>query len=181
MHSRDSLPATAQQTATPGPPAARTKLLWGLAVIAGLTVVLDQVTKYLAVELLEGRPRVPVLGELAGFAFYRNPGAAFGMGENSTWLFALIAVAVFIGILIAGRKLGSRAWTWGLGLLLGGLTGNLLDRLFRAPGFLHGAVVDFIDLRLFICNVADIAISAAAVTLVIASLKNIPLSGEDHD
>ena len=77
------------------------------------------------------------------------------------------------------RKLGSRAWAIGLGLLLGGLFGNLVDRLFREPAFLHGAVVDFIDLSLFICNVADIAISAAAVTLVIVSLRGIDIDGSD--
>lgn len=160
------------------PPTGRRGLLIGaLFAIAVAVVVVDQVTKQIAIAVLEGRPSVPVVGELAGFTFYRNPGAAFGMGSNSTWIFAVIAIIVLVGILVASRRLGSRAWSWGLGLLLGGLSGNLIDRLFRPPGFFHGAVVDFIDLSLFICNVADIAISAAAVVIVVTTLRGIGLDG----
>lgn len=155
----------------------RSVLLVALFGIAGLVVAVDQVTKQLAIHYLEDRPPIPVIGDLAGFAFYRNPGAAFGMGAGSTWVFALIAMVVLVGILFAGRKLGSRGWALGLGLLLGGLTGNLLDRLFRAPGAFHGAVVDFIDLYFFICNVADIAISAAAVVVVVLTFRGIGLDG----
>lgn len=155
-----------------------------LFAIAIAVLAVDQLTKFIAVQTLEGRERIPVIGELAGFTFYRNPGAALGMGENTTWLFALIAIGVFIAILVVSRKLGSRAWTAGLGMLLGGLTGNLVDRLFRPPGFFHGAVVDFIDLYFFVCNVADIAISAAAVTIVLTTLRNIGVdgtaAGDDH-
>ncbi len=150
------------------------RTLFGIAVAV---LALDQFTKFLAVRFLEGRDPVPVLGTLAGFDFYRNPGAALGMGSGITWVFPLIAVAVFVAILVLARKLGSRAWAVGLGLLLGGLFGNLVDRLFRQPGFLHGAVVDFIDLSFFICNVADIAITGAALTLVVTSLKGIDLDG----
>ena len=158
---------------------ARTAELGLLYAIAVIVLVIDQFTKFLAVALLEGRPPVPVIGDLAGFTFYRNPGAALGLGSSVTWVFPLIAIGVFIAILALSRKLASRTWAIGLGLLLGGLFGNLVDRLFRAPSFLHGAVVDFIDLSLFICNVADIAITAAAVTLVVASLKGIDIDGSD--
>ncbi|WP_309133007.1 signal peptidase II [Brevibacterium sp.] len=150
------------------------RILFG---IAAAVLVLDQMTKFLAVRFLEGQEPISVLGSLAGFAFYRNPGAALGMGAGVTWVFPLIAIAVFVAILVLSRKLGSAAWAVGLGLLLGGLFGNLVDRLFRQPGFLHGAVVDFIDLSLFICNVADIAITAAALTLVVTSLRGIDLDG----
>lgn len=155
----------------------RPKLLWTLFGIAAAILAFDQLSKQLAIAFLEGRPSIPVIGDLAGFAFYRNPGAALGLGANMTWVFPLIAVAVFIAILVLSRKLGSRGWAIGLGLLLGGLFGNLVDRLFRQPGFPNGAVVDFIDLSLFICNFADVAISAAAVTLIIASLRGIELDG----
>lgn len=147
--------------------------------VAAVVVIIDQFTKFLAVTLLEGNPPVHVIGSLAGFTFYRNPGAALGLGSGVTWVFPLIAIGVFIVILMLSRKLGSRVWAIGLGLLLGGLFGNLVDRLFREPSFLHGAVVDFIDLSLFICNVADIAISAAAVTLVVASLKGVEIDGSE--
>lgn len=151
-------------------------MLFGIAVIV---LMVDQFTKFLAVTFLEGREPIAVIGNLAGFNFYRNPGAALGLGAGVTWIFPLIALAVFAVIIILSRKLGSITWAVGLGLLLGGLFGNLIDRLFRQPGFLHGAVVDFIDLSLFICNVADIAISAAAVTLVVTSLRGVELDGTD--
>ena len=145
--------------------------------IAAVVLVIDQFTKFFAVSFLEGRAPVSVIGNIAGFNFYRNPGAALGLGSGVTWIFPLIAVVIFAAIIVLSRKLDSTVWAIGLGLLLGGLFGNLVDRLFRQPGFLHGAVVDFIDLSLFICNVADIAISAAAVTLVVTSLKGIELDG----
>lgn len=155
----------------------RTRLRAGLAGVAVVVFAADQVTKQIAVALLEGRERIPVLGELAGFSFYRNPGAAFGLGGSTTWLFAVIAAVVFAVILVLGRRLGSTGWAWALGLLLGGLSGNLLDRIVRPPAPFHGAVVDFIDLSLFICNVADIAISAAAVLIILLSLRGIGVDG----
>ncbi len=165
----------------PAPRAKRSRalMLALLFSIAAIVLVIDQFTKFLAVSFLEGQQPVPVIGSLAGFTFYRNPGAALGLGAGVTWVFPLIAIGVFVAILVLSRKLGSRTWAIGLGLLLGGLFGNLVDRLFREPSFLHGAVVDFIDLSLFICNVADIAISVAAVTLVVASLKGVEIDGSD--
>src|SRR5699024_6619122 len=147
--------------------------------IALIVLVIDQVTKFLAVALLEGTPPVPVIGDLAGVTFYRNPGAALGLGSSVTWVFPLIAIGVFLAILAPSRQLASLPWAIRLALLLGGLFGSLVARPFPAPSFLHAAVVDFLDLSLFICNVADIAITAAAVTLVVASLKGIDIDGSD--
>lgn len=161
--------------------------LFALWLIAAGVIAVDQLTKIIAVSVLEGRPRVPVLGDLAGFAFLRNPGAAFGLGSNTTWLFTLIAAGVFIAIVVLSRRLRSAAWGIGFGLLLGGLTGNLIDRLWRIPAdgsafvFGHGAVVDFIDLYFFVCNVADIAISAAAVWIVWLTLRGIGFDGTRDD
>ena len=65
-------------------------------------------------------------------------------------------------IVVAARRIGSAAWAWALGLLLGGALGNLTDRLSANPGPGRGHVVDFIDyFGLFIGNVADIAIVGA--------------------
>ena len=86
-----------------------------LFTIAAIVVVIDQFTKFLAVSLLEGQPPVPVIGSLAGFTFYRNPGAALGIGSSVTWIFPIIAIGVFVAILVISRKLGSRAWAIGLG------------------------------------------------------------------
>ena len=59
-----------------------------------------------------------------------------------------------------------------VGLIVGGAVGNLLDRLFREPGWLRGGVVDFIDLQWWpIFNVADIAITVGGVLLLLSSLR----------
>ena len=62
--------------------------------------------------------------------------------------------------------------TVGIGLLIGGAAGNLIDRMFRGDdGFLQGAVVDFIDLQWFpIFNVADMAINVGAGLLILNSI-----------
>ncbi len=84
-------------------------------------------------------------------------------------------VAVIIRVI---SKIRSRAWAITLGLLLGGAIGNLIDRLFRYPGFAHGHVVDFIGYwNWFTGNVADIAIVVAAVMLALLSVRGIGLDG----
>ncbi|WP_291794787.1 signal peptidase II [Brevibacterium sp.] len=149
-------------------------LLWAIA--AGVVLV-DQATKQIALAVLEPQVPVPVIGDLAGFTLIFNDGAALGMGSGFTWVFTLIAVIAFCAVAWVGRKLGSRTWAWALGLLLGGLTGNLIDRLVRPPAVFHGAVVDFIDLYFFICNVADIAITGAACFIIITQIRGVSLDG----
>lgn len=97
----------------------------------------------------------------------RNPGAAFSMATGMTWLLTLIAAAVVIGVLRIGRTLRSTLWAIGLGGVLGGALGNLVDRLFRAPGPLQGHVVDFVSVGWWpVFNVADSSIVCGAILLV---------------
>ena len=83
----------------------------------------------------------PGLGDFLIFYLVRNPGAAFSLGEGVTWIFtiALAAVSVII-VWLAATRIRSRLWAVALGLLLGGVLGNLTDRLFREPGFAVGHV-----------------------------------------
>lgn len=158
-------------------PVRRSLLPLTLAVAAGV-VVLDQLTKLLAVALLEGKPSVEVIGPLVKFTFIRNPGAAFSIGGGYTIIFSLLAMAVAIVIVVSARSLGSKAWAIALGGLLGGALGNLCDRVFREPGFLRGHVVDFIQLPYFaIFNVADMAVVFSAGLIVILTIRGIPLKG----
>ena len=62
--------------------------------VAAAVLVLDQITKYLAVRYLEGHPPVEVIGQWVRLYFLRNPGAAFSIGTAYTWVFAAIAIAV---------------------------------------------------------------------------------------
>nr|WP_246061662.1 signal peptidase II [Lapillicoccus jejuensis] len=149
-----------------------------LAVIAAVAYVLDQLTKLWAVAALgDGLPR-PLLGSLLRLQLIRNPGAAFSLGTGSTWVLTVVAVVVLVVIVRFSRRLGSLGWAWAFGLLLGGALGNLTDRLVREPGFGRGHVVDFIDYYdLFIGNVADIAIVAAAVLIALLALRGIGVDG----
>ena len=154
-----------------------------LAGIAAVVVILDQIVKALVVAHLVDGESKPILGGLVYLSLYRNAGAAFSMATGMTWILTLVVIAVVVGIIRMATKLRSLAWAVVLGLILGGAVGNLIDRLFRAPGFLRGHVVDFISLfgpdgRYFaIFNVADSAITCGAVALVIVALLGVEADG----
>lgn len=130
-------------------------------------LVADQGSKLWALRVLDGGRVVPVLGDWLQLRLLFNPGAAFSLGSSMTWVMTVVSLAVTAVIVYLLRRLGSRPWAVALGLLLGGSVGNLIDRFARDPGPLRGHVVDFIDYGgLFVGNVADIAVVAAAVLLV---------------
>jgi signal peptidase II len=138
----------------------------------------DQATKALAVAQLDpGRP-VAVVGDLLRLQLIRNPGAALSLGTGMTWVLTIAAVVVVLVVLRTARRIGSLPWALVLGLLLGGALGNLTDRLVRAPGIGRGHVVDFIAYgRLFIGNVADVAIVVAAALVLLLALRGTSLDG----
>jgi len=173
-----------ENTAEPAEPAApkpkrRVAIVFAVAV---LVWVIDLVTKDLVVANLEGKEPVRILGGLIYLQVIRNPGAAFSMATGMTWVLALVALAVVIAIIWLARRLRSVGWAIGLGLVLAGATGNLTDRIFRAPGGLQGHVVDFISAfapngkGFAIFNIADSAICVGGALIVLLSLL-----GKDYD
>ena len=149
-----------------------------LAVVAAAVLALDVATKVLVVAELEGRRTLELLGGQLLIRVSRNPGAAFSFAEGATVLFTAIAVAVVVVILRVARRLGSRGWAVSLGLLLGGASGNLVDRLLRSPGPGRGAVVDFIDFQVWPSfNVADSAIVTGGLLAVLLSVRGIEVDG----
>ncbi|WNB87547.1 signal peptidase II [Cellulomonas sp. ATA003] len=149
-----------------------------LAVLAVVVLAVDQVTKVWAVaNLTEGR-RTDLVGDLLGLTLLYNPGAALSIATGMTWVLTLVAVGVVAFTIRASRRIGSATWAVALGLLLGGAVGNLVDRFFRDPGPARGHVVDFIAYGdLFVGNVADIAIVAAAGLIMLLALRGIGLDG----
>jgi len=146
--------------------------------IAAATFIADQLTKYWALHSLAETRRIEIFGDFLGLRLLRNPGAALGFGYGYTWLLTLIVLAVIVVLCRVIRRIRSRAWGLALGLLLGGALGNLVDRLFREPGFGQGHVIDFIAYwNWFVGNVADIAIVVAAVMVVVLSFKGIGVDG----
>jgi signal peptidase II len=149
-------------------PHKRLKLLLSVAAVVW---VLDIVTKILAVRLLTPGQPVSIIGDTVTWTLVRNSGAAFSMATGYTWVLTLVATAVVIGIILMGRRLVSPWWALGLGMILGGALGNLVDRFFRSPGPLQGHVVDFLSIGWWpVFNVADPAVVGGAILLVALSL-----------
>lgn len=152
-----------------------------IAILAVLVLAADQLAKTVAIDSLPAERVVPVLGDALQFYLVRNPGAAFSLGEGVTWVFT-IALAVVAGVIVflAVRRVRSRLWAVVLGLLLGGVLGNLTDRLVREPGFPVGHVVDFIStpwMMPAIYNVADIFIVSMMISVAILVLVGLRLDG----
>ena len=162
-----------------GPPGRRPLGLFaGVAVAAYL---LDLGTKVLAVDRLEDRAPVQVIGTVFQLDLVRNPGAAFSTGTSLTLLLSLVAVTAVGVVLFLSRRLGDRLWAVGLGCLLGGALGNLTDRVFRDPGFLRAHVADFFYLPHWpVFNVADICINVAAGVIIVQAVRGISYTGHRH-
>ncbi len=139
---------------------------------------LDQLTKWWVVATMSEGQITPVLPPLLHWRFIRNPGAAFSIGTDYTWVFTIVMVVVSVAIVLQVRKVASWGWAVALGLVLGGALGNLTDRLFREPSFGQGHVVDFIALPNFaIFNIADSAVVSGVVLICILTLRGIGMDG----
>ena len=149
---------------------------WIALAIAVAVLVADQLSKFWAEQTLTLGERTPLLGEALGIQLVYNPGAAFSLGAGTTWIFTILAGLGTIVALWFAWRVRSRAWAVCLGLLLGGAFTHFLDRLLRAPSFGQGHVVDFIAyFDWFIGNVADIAIFAGAVMLLVLTALGLSL------
>ena len=162
------------------PRRSRARLLLSLA--AGV-LALDVATKLLVVARLSDREPLRLLGGAVYLTQTRNTGAAFSFAEGATVVFTLIAVLVVVVIVRSARRLYSTGWAVALALVLGGAVGNLLDRIFRAPGFLRGGVVDFVSLfdpygQVWpIFNVADSAIVSGGVLGALLAFRGVEFNG----
>lgn len=95
-----------------------------------------------------------------------NSGIAWSLGADVPWLWIVVVVfsAVLTIVLLLWLLLGRRRWlkSVGLGLFIGGILGNAIDRLISG-----GAVHDFINFGIFRNNIADIALTVGAVLMVL--------------
>jgi signal peptidase II len=154
----------------------RHRLLFAVVAVGAYAV--DLVTKVLAVAHLTPDDPVDVVDGLLRLDLVRNPGAAFSTGTSYTLILSVIAVIAAGVVIRFGRRLGDRTWAVALGLLLAGVCGNLTDRVFRAPGFLRGHVVDFLEFPHWpVFNVADSAIVVGGVLAVLLSFRGTELDG----
>jgi signal peptidase II len=148
-----------------------------LPAVAAVVIALDQATKSWAQRGLV-RDGLPVPHHLAGplwLDLTYNGGAAFGLGRGVTPVVESVVVVIVVWLLLVSRR-AAQSGSWlsavGLGLLIGGAAGNLIDRFLRHN---HGAVIDFIAaLRIGsrdwwpVFNVADASIVVGVVLLAVA-------------
>ena len=142
--------------------------------VAWFVWVLDLATKIWAVNTLSHRPNIKVLGSFFQLTFVRNSGAAFSFAEGATVFLSLFGIAVLATIFYFSVQITSKGWAVVLGLVMGGILGNLVDRIFREPGVLQGHVIDWMQLPHWpVFNVADTAIVIAALISMILTGRNI--------
>ena len=138
-----------------------------LAMVVAVGVLIDQLTKSWAVSALDGGRIIDVVWTLR-FALGFNSGFAFSQGQGFGPLIGAAAVVVAVLISRAMVRATQRWSAYGLALILSGALGNVVDRVFRGDGWLHGKVVDFIDFQWFpVFNVADSCITIGAGLLII--------------
>ena len=103
-----------------------------------------------------------------------NSGAAFSLASSGTIFLSTFSIIMVAVIFYFGRKVKSTKWAFALGLALGGIFGNLSDRIFRSPGGLQGEVVDWIQVPHWpIYNIADMSVVSAAILISYLSWRNI--------
>jgi signal peptidase II len=142
---------------------------WVVAALIAI-VAIDQLTKSWAVSALADGPK-HVVGDLVVFEVARNSGSAFSRFQGATPVLAVLAIVITIFLARSLRQTTDRWMLVGLVLVLGGALGNLVDRLVRSPGFLHGRVVDFVAVGWWpVFNVADSCITIGAIILVVRTL-----------
>ena len=142
-------------------------LLWSL--LAGIIIILDQLTKYLVVENIGKTQVVTLIPKVLDLVYVKNTGAAFSIFENHTWILGTISVVFCVAIVIYMliNKPKHKLSLISAGLLLGGALGNGIDRVIRHY------VVDFIELTLFtfpVFNLADIAITVGALLIIVYTI-----------
>jgi signal peptidase II len=141
-----------------------------MAAAAASVVILDQLTKSLALSALSSGEKVPILDGVLSLRLARNPGGIFGLLPGAEIFFVALTAVVVTLVIVWGVRSGEYPILFGL--VAGGGLGNLLDRILREPAFLRGHVVDFIELPFWpTFNIADTAISIGVVLLVLGGLR----------
>lgn len=152
---------------------------WLYLVIALVAITIDQFAKNLAIATLELGTSYPVIGDLLSWRLLYNDSAAFGLGFGYTWILAVISFVAALATIWFSRKLTSVSWSIMIGIFLGGVVGNLIDRLTREPSFGNGHVVDYIQIpfNFPIFNLADIFIVSMASLAVLRIMRGEYLGG----
>lgn len=150
-----------------------------LALVFGCFLILDQMAKFVVRSLVvNGSWSMPLLPGFMRFEFVANRGASFGMGEGFGLAFAVLAIAVSVGIVwyINRADSLSKVELVGLGMVMGGAIGNMFDRL------VYGYVTDFLCTEFIsfpVFNIADIGITCGVAIALVGFLFLSPANKVD--
>ena len=143
--------------------------------LAAFIWLIDYSTKAWALSSVSQVQPIKIIGSILQLRLVFNPGAAFSFGTSFTFIFTILAILAVAVIAYYAIKITHKWWAAVLGLALGGVLGNLTDRIFREPSLFNGHVIDWIELPNFpVFNVADMAIVCAALISVFLIAKEIP-------
>jgi len=144
-----------------------------VGIIAVLIVVLDQLTKWLVVQYIHPSLPIPIIDGFLQLVHWRNTGAAWGILRDYNIVLAIVSVLTVLALYLFRHSFGIQRPVagWALGLIAGGIVGNVIDRLR-----LH-CVVDFLDFHVGAhhwpaFNVADSAICVGVILYIIVSWRN---------
>lgn len=129
-------------------------------------IVLDLVSKhFFALRFETNSQKIVVIPNLFEFVFVKNTGAAYGIFGDSTVMLSVVSILFIIGFVLCDIFNHKNDWLYifGIGLILSGAIGNLVDRLFL------GYVRDFISIKLFsfVFNLADLFITAGVICFLV--------------
>lgn len=133
--------------------------------LAAILVIVDQVTKYLAVYFLKDQPAVPLWTGVFELQYCENPGIAFSLLENQRWIFipiTFVVMVLLIVMMLCSDLRQYKLFSFSCALILAGGIGNLIDRVA------YGYVVDFLYFKLIdfpIFNFADCCVVVGAILL----------------
>jgi signal peptidase II len=143
-----------------------------VAIVAAAVVTVDAVTKVIAVHALQGRGVVNLLGDHFHLQLYRNHAGPGNILQGHSVLISVLSLLAVTLIAIVAWSVRTTSFAVAAGLLLGGGVGNLLDRLFSAPGPFRGGVIDWIKPTMSggSMNIADLSIDAAILVLILGGV-----------
>ncbi len=147
--------------------------------IALFILFLDQLSKFLIEDRLTPGESINVIGELLRFTLVYNDSAAFSLGVGATWPLTIVSSIAVLALIWFGPRSKTTIWLIISGFVLGGATGNLVDRLFREPGFANGHVVDFLQIpfNFPIFNLADSFVVVGVSLALIQTFRGDELGG----
>ena len=136
-------------------------------------VVADQLTKLWSESSLVGE-RIEVIPRVLWVTFVENTGASFSLFQGGGSIIGLVAIGAVVFVLVTLRSPRPLGEVIGLGLVLGGAVGNLIDRIRRGDGFLDGPVVDWIQIPFDfpVFNLADTALTFGVIVLLVSAWRH---------